>query len=286
MNDYVILTDSTSDLPPNIVHDLKIGVLPMKFTIEGKEYHDGEMSAGEFYGKTRNKSLATTSQINPNEFKQWFEEYLKQGKDILYVCLSSSLSGTFNSACMAKNELEQCYPDNKIKVVDSLSASLGEGFLVYTAANMKKNGASIEQAESWINENRRKVCHWFIVDDLYHLKRSGRLSQTVAFFGSMVSIKPILHVDENGKLVVAEKVRGKNNAIDAIVAKLERFCEDIENKVLLISHADCLEDANILAEKIRNKFKFKKLIISNVSPVIGTHVGHGTLALFFLGSQR
>lgn len=287
MNEYVLLTDSTSDLPKEIVDEFDIKVLPMKFALGG-ELHvdDGSVSVDNFYEKIKNKSIVSTSQINPGEFEEYFEKYLKLGKDIVYVCFSSGLSGTYNSACIAAEELKKRYPENQVKIIDSLSASLGEGLIVYRLAKMAKEGAKSDELVNWANDNKLKVCHWFIVDDLHHLQRGGRISQAAAFFGSMVNIKPVLHFKDDGKLYLAEKARGRERAIDAMISKMEKFGENISEQEIFISHGDCEEGVKEISRKIREKFNIQSIITGNIGPVIGSHTGCGTLALFFLGKNR
>ncbi len=286
MNDYVILTDSTSDLPLEITKEMQVDIIPMKFIMDGKSYFDGEMKSKEFYDKLRNKSLASTSQINPEEFEQFFSKHLEKGKDILYICFSSALSGTYNSACIAAKELEKRYPKNKIAVVDSASASLGEGFLVYCLTKKKQAGESLEELVEWAEETKKNICHLFMVDDLNHLKRGGRMSQASAFFGSVMNIRPVLCLDNEGKLNVVEKARGRQKAMDYMISKMEKSGTDFNDQMVFISHGDCEEDAKNLAEKIKNKFNVKSVIISPVGTVIGSHTGAGTLALFFIGKHR
>lgn len=287
MNEYVLLTDSTSDLPKEIVDEFDIKILPMKFTLDG-ELHvdDGSVSVDNFYEKIKNKSVVSTSQINPREFEEYFEKYLKLGKDIVYVCFSSGLSGTYNSACIAAEELKKRYPENQIKIIDSLSASLGEGLIVYHLAKMAREGSELNELVSWANNNKLKVCHWFIVDDLHHLQRGGRISQVAAFFGSMVNIKPVLHFKDDGKLYLAEKARGRERAIDAMISKMEKFGDNISEQEIFISHGDCKEGVMEISQKIKEKFGIQSVITGTIGPVIGSHTGCGTLALFFLGKNR
>lgn len=287
MNEYVLLTDSTSDLPKEIVDEFDIKILPMKFTLDG-ELHvdDGSVSVDNFYEKIKNKSVVSTSQINPREFEEYFEKYLKLGKDIVYVCFSSGLSGTYNSACIAAGELKKRYPENQIKIIDSLSASLGEGLIVYHLAKMAREGSELNELVSWANNNKLKVCHWFIVDDLHHLQRGGRISQVAAFFGSMVNIKPVLHFKDDGKLYLAEKARGRERAIDAMISKMEKFGDNISEQEIFISHGDCKEGVMEISQKIKEKFGIQSVITGTIGPVIGSHTGCGTLALFFLGKNR
>lgn len=286
MNDYVIITDSTSDLPSEIVSEIQVEIIPMKFTMDGANYIDGELKAKEFYDKLRNKSLASTSQINPGEFEEHFSKHLEEGKDVLYISLSSSFSGSCSSAQIAAKELLAKYPKNKVVVIDSLSASLGEGFLVYSLAKKKQSGIGLEELVKWVEENKKNICHWFMVDDLNHLKRGGRISQASAFFGSVMNIRPVLHIDDEGKLSVVEKARGRQKAIEFMISKMEESGTDLSNQTIFISHGDCEDDAKNLAEKVKNKFDVKNVVINNIGAVIGSHTGAGTLALIFTGKYR
>lgn len=286
MNDYVIFTDSTADLTADILREFDIHVVPMKITIDDKTCYENELNSSEFYGmiKTTDK-LPTTSQVNPQEYMDCFEKFLQDGLNVLYICFSSALSGCYNSACIAANELNSKY-EQKVKVVDSLSASMGEGMLVYKLALQRKNGMNFDEAAQWAEDTKLKICHLFTVDDLNHLSKSGRLSKTSAFFGSMLGIKPVLHVDNEGRLVAIDKTRGRRKAIDMIAEKMKRYSQGIVNDVIFISHGDCLDDAKELADKIKEKTGIKNFIFGNITPMIGTHTGLGTLALFFEGNQR
>lgn len=286
MNDYVIMTDSTIDLNADLAESLELSVIRMTVCVDDKTFSDNELTPKEFYNKLRNKSVSSTSQINPSVFVEYFTDIVKTGKDILYICFSSGLSGMYNSAVLAAEQVRKDYPGRKILVIDSLSASIGEGLLVYHAAMKKLAGAGMEEVAEWVEENKLKVCHWFMVDDLNHLCRGGRLSQSAAFFGSMMNIKPILSVDNEGKLKVVSKVRGKSKATDYILKQIESCAQDVENQTILVGHADCEENAKVLADMILDKFKPKDIIISNLGAVIGSHVGPGMFAATFLGNKR
>ncbi len=286
MSDYVIVTDSTVDLPLEIIKKMNIKVLPMKVIVNNKTYMENELDIHEFYVQLKNKAEVSTTQVNPLEYEDFFSEYLKQGKDIIYVCFSSGLSGMYNSACIAAKNLKNCYPNNKVIVVDSLCASSGVGCLVYSLAQLKENGAAIEELESWANENKHKICHWFIVDDLYYLKRGGRISSATAIIGSMMNIKPVLFVDENGKLALSENVRGRKKALELIMSKLDLCGDAIKGQYIFISNANCEDDAKNLAAKIKEKFDVKDVIINSITPVISSHTGAGTLALIYPGIKR
>ncbi|MGN1043821.1 MAG: DegV family protein [Acutalibacteraceae bacterium] len=286
MNDYVIMTDSTIDLNADLIEKLHLNVIRMTICIDDKFFSDNELSSKEFYNKLRNKSVSSTSQINPSTFVEYFTDIVQTGKDILYICFSSGLSGMYNSAVLAAEEVMKNYPDRKILVLDSLSASIGEGLLVYNAAMKKCAGADMEEVAEWVEENKLKICHWFMVDDLNHLCRGGRISQSSAFLGSMMNIKPILSVDNDGKLKVAAKVRGKTKAADYILSQIENNAQDVKNQTIFVGHADCEENANFLANAIKDKFNPKEIIISNLGAVIGSHVGPGMFAATFLGNKR
>lgn len=287
---YRILTDSTGDLTPELVRELDVIVIPMEFTVDGKSYRnypDGhEMSAKDFYDLLRAGKTSTTAQINSHEFTEWADPILQAGEDLLYIAFSSGLSGTCQSALLAKQELSEKYPDRKILVVDSLCASMGEGLLVYYAAKMQQEGKSIEEVYQWLQENKLHLCHWFTVDDLNHLKRGGRVSSAAALFGTMLGIKPVLHVDDAGHLIPVAKIRGRKQSLDSLVTHMEETVTEPEKQVIFISHGDCLQDAQYVADKIREKWKVKDIVLNEIGPVIGTHSGPGTVALFFLGSKR
>ncbi len=288
MYDYVIVSDLTMDLPSDLKNNLGILTLPMEVLIGDKVYQGDKINVNEFYSKMRQKVPASTTQINPSEFEEYFCKYLEKGMDILYICLSSGLSGMYNSACSVAKELERRYPDRKLKVVDSLSASLGVGHLAIVASEMRMRGSSIEETEKSLNELKNKICHWFVVDDLYHLKRGGRISASKALVGSMMNIKPVLKIDNEGKLVVCENVRGRKRAFETLLSKFEECAskKNIKNESVYISHADCEDDAKFLADEIKKRYGAQKIIMHSITPVIGVHTGAGTLALIFPGSER
>ena len=287
---YRIITDSTGDLTPELIRDLQLTVIPMEFTIDGKSYRnypDGhEMSAKAFYHLLRAGKTSTTAQINAHEFMDWADPILQAGEDILYLAFSSGLSGTCQSAYMAKEELSARYPDRKIYVVDSLAASMGEGLLAYYASKMQLEGKTIDEVYQWLQDNKLHLCHWFTVDDLNHLKRGGRVSSAAALFGTMLGIKPVLHVDDAGHLIPVAKIRGRRQSLDSLVAHMEQTVTNPEEQVIFISHGDCEKDAQYVADQIRAKWNVKEIVLNEIGPVIGTHSGPGTVVLFFLGSKR
>ena len=287
---YRIVTDSNIDMTQKMIAELELTVGLMKFTIEGKTYTDqsdkSELPTTKFYNMLREGKTSVTTQINTAEFENLFEQVLDQGEDLLYIGFSSGLSGTYQSACIAAEELRSKYPERKIYTVDSLSASMGQGLLVYHAAMLKKNGTDIDSLYNWLNDNRLKMCHWFTVDDLNHLKRGGRVSAATALVGTMLGIKPVLHVDDEGHLINVAKARGRKASLDMLVQKMEESAIEPEKQVVFISHGDCHDDAKYVADKIRAKFGTKKFEINFIGPVIGGHAGPGTVALFFFGKHR
>ena len=289
MAEYVIFTDSTTDLTPELVAEMDVQVLPMRFMLDGKEYSNypdnRELSPKEFYDKLRAGSMSTTSQINSATFMEAFTPVLEAGKDILYVAFSSGLSGTYQSACLAAEDLREQFPERIIDCVDTLQASMGEGLVAYAAAMLKKDGMPLAELAAWLRENVQRFCAWFTVDDLMFLKRGGRLSGVAAVAGTLLGIKPVLHVDPDGHLIAMEKVRGRKASLDALVRHFETSAETHAEQTVFISHGDCLEDCQYVADKIK-AFGVKRICIGTIGPVIGAHSGPGTVALFFTGSPR
>lgn len=288
MSDYVIVTDSSADLPASLVQELGVEVLPLSFTVQGKTYHnypdDREMDPKVFYKMLRDGEMATTSAVNVAEYTNMLEPLLQAGKDVLVLAFSSGLSTTYQSSVIAVNELSEQYPDRKIYTVDTLCASLGQGLLVWHAVQEQKKGKSIEEVRDWVEENKLHLCHWFTVDDLHFLKRGGRISAATAVVGTMLSIKPVLHVDDEGHLISMGKARGRGASLTALVDHMEQTVTDVDT--VFISHGDCLADAEKVAADVKKRFGTKDVVINNVGPVIGAHSGPGTLALFFLGTKR
>ena len=287
MQNYVLMTDSSADLPLALIEELDVRVLQLNVTMEGEApVPNDQVDVKEFYGALRQKKSATTSTVSIESFLSAMEEILAQGKDILYLGFSSGLSGTYNAGFVAAEELSEKYPERKIYTVDTLCASLGDGLLVYTIARMKQEGADIETARAFAEEQKLNLCHWFTVDDLFFLKRGGRVSAATAVMGSLLSIKPVMHVDNDGKLINVLKARGRKDAINQLFAKIRDTAINVSEQTVFISHGDCLEDAEYLADRIRNELSVKTVVIDYVGPVIGAHAGPGVLALFFFGMQR
>lgn len=290
MGTYRIVTDSTTDLTPELIQELDVQVIPICYIMEGKTYHNipggGEMTDREFYAKLRAGSMSTTTQVNSEEFLRVFTPLLEAGQDVLYIGFSSGLSGTYQSAALAREELKQRFPGRRLEVFDSRCASMGEGLLVYHAAKLQQAGKSLDEVLSWLKENVLNLCHWFTVDDLNHLKRGGRVSTATALVGTMLGIKPVLHVDNEGHLIPVSKVRGRKQSLDALVRRMEDTALDPAGQMVFISHGDCLEDARYVERQIREKLGVRQVELGFIGPVIGAHSGPGTVALFFLGKER
>ena len=284
-----IITDSACDLTRDYIKNNNIGLLSLILNLNGQAIKDdlGEtLSYKDFYNKMREGATPTTSQINAHEFEEEFIKYIKNGDSIIYISLSSNLSGTFNSANIAKNNLMDEYPNANIYLVDSLSVSVGQGLLVAKACEMRDSGIGAEEIVNWLEENKRKVIHSIVIDDLNHLKRGGRISGATAAIGGLLNIKPTLFLDDEGKLIQGEKIKGKKKALRFLVNEVREKAVDTENEILYICHGDCLEEAETLRDMILEEVKFKNVIINYVGNVVGAHAGPGVLAAVFLGSNR
>ena len=290
MNDYVLLTDSSADLTDALVKELGVEVLPLSFTMRNKTYRNWpdnrEIDPKDFYRQLREGEMATTSAVNVSDFTETIEPHLKEGRDVLVVAFSSGLSATCHSAQIAAQELSEQYPERKVYVVDSLCASLGQGLLVWMAAKERAAGKTIDEVRDWAVGHKMSICHQFTVDDLHFLKRGGRISSTTAFVGSMLQIKPVLHVDNDGKLMTVAKARGRRAALKALVDKMEQTAIDPKDQTVFISHGDCLEDAQLVAQMVKDRFGVEHVYLNYVGPVIGAHAGPGVLALFYVGVER
>lgn len=288
MNNYIIFADSSCDFTREMIESRGLYYSPLSFKFDGEEkvYFCDEMPIKEFYDKMRSGAVAKTSAVNPDGFLEAFEKRLQRGEDILYIGFSSGLSTTFNSARIAANQLKSRYPERKIITVDTLAASAGIALLIDLVIEKKNEGASIEEAAKFAEDIKLNICHWFTVDDLVYLKRGGRISSTAAFFGNMIGIKPVLHVDNEGHLINVSKIRGRRAAIIALADKYGELADESAKKQVYISHADCLPDAEFLANYIKTKYGADTNLITDVGNVIGAHSGPGTLALFFVGKER
>ena len=286
MSNYKIITDSGCDLPKSMLASLGVVSIPLyvNFRSESREDSvDGEIKA--MYDGLRAGEAASTSAVNPDRWAGIMEPVLAAGEDLLVIAFSSGLSTTYQSAVIAGNELKEKYPLRRIHVIDSLSASLGQGLLVWYACKKRDEGLSVDELAAWVTENRFHLCHWFTVDDLMHLKRGGRVSAATALFGTMLNIKPVLHVDDEGHLISMSKVRGRKASIEALAAKAIETGKGFDNSTMFICHGDCPEDAKLLADMVKAQ-GVKDVFIGYTGAVIGSHSGPGTLAIFFLGEKR
>lgn len=290
MSEFVLMTDSSADLSQEMVQELGVTVLPLSFTIQGKVYRNypdnREMDLPLFYDMLRAGELATTSAVNVAEYTQAVEPILQEKKDVLILAFSSGLSSTYQASVLAAEELREKYPDRKIYTVDTLCASMGQGLLVYLAVQEQRKGKNIEEVRDWAEAAKLHLCHQFTVDDLHFLKRGGRISATTAVVGSMLQIKPVLHVDNEGRLINIGKARGRQASLKALVDKMEKTVTEEGKKTVFISHGDCRKDAVAVADMVRERFGTQDIRINYVGPVIGAHSGPGTLALFYLGTER
>ena len=289
MREYVIFTDNTADLPADYLSKNGVEKLFLNYTIDGQTYEQtNELPVQEFYEKMRGGSMPTTSQINPENAREAFMQKVKEGYDILYIAFSSGLSGSCGSAQIAANQIMEEMPEVKILVVDSLCASLGEGLFVDYAVELKKAGKDMEEIAGWLEEHKLNFCHVFTVDDLNHLYRGGRVSKAAAVLGTMINIKPVLHVDNEGHLIPLGKVRGRKKSLIKLVDMMEERIGSFRDRQtkIFISHGDCLEDAEFVKQLVQERFGYQDFLINMIGATIGTHSGPGTVALFFLGDHR
>ena len=290
MKNFIITTDTTCDLPAEYIRAHGIGMLSLTYTLNETTYSwEQPLPVKDFYDHMRNGSLPTTSQANPEEAKALFEQIIReQDADILHIAFSSGLSGSYNSSRIAANELLEDYPEHRIIVVDSLCASLGEGLLVHKAVCLKEQGSSLDETAAWLEENKLHLVHNFTVDDLFHLYRGGRVSKTAAFVGTMINLKPILHVDDEGHLIPLAKVRGRKKSLAALVDAMEKQVGGWRDKndIIFISHGDCEEEAQLVADLIKKRLGYESFLINYVGPTIGAHTGPGVIALFYMGDFR
>lgn len=289
MNKYKITTDNTADLPYSYYREHDIEYMYLTYQLEGINYgKNNELNSKEFYDKMRNGSMPTTSQVNSEEAKEVLRPFLEEGFDILHLAFSSGLSGSYNSVRLAAEELQEEFPERKIVVVDSLCASLGEGLFVDKAVELKEEGKTLEENAAWLEEHRKNFCHVFTVDDLFHLHRGGRVSKAAAVVGTMINLKPLLHVDNEGHLIPIGKVRGRKKSLAGLVALMEERVGSWKDKnaKIFISHGDCQEDAEYVAKLVKEKFGYETFLINTIGATIGTHSGPGTVALFFMGDYR
>ena len=288
MNTYQIISDSCCDFTAQQYHDNNVLCVPLSVIYNGQA-HDNftdDAAVKAFYDTLRTGVTATTSAVNPDRWAQAMKPELEAGKDVLVLAFSSGLSTTYQSAVIAATELAEEFPDRKIRVVDSLCASLGQGLLLWYLCKKRDEGLSLEETANWVEENKLHLCHWFTVDDLMYLKRGGRVSAATALVGTMLQIKPVLHVDDEGHLINVGKSRGRKASIEALAKKAGELGAGYDNSTMFISHGDCREDAEYLADLLKQRYGVKEVYINYVGAVIGAHAGPGTLALFFLGDHR
>ena len=285
---FRIFTDSGCDISPSTLAEwgVQIEALTFRFNDSEKEYTNEDMASEEFYKKMRNGGIAKTSAVNSESFMRAFEGALKQGLDVLYVGFSSGISNTYNAGRIAAEELRAKYPERKILVIDTLTASAGEGLLVWFAVKKMREGATVDEIAAYLESLLPSVCAWFTVDNLTYLKRGGRVSPTTALIGNALHIKPVMHVDNNGKLIKVATAHGRKKSIAALAEKYKETAKDPANGCVFISHGDCEEDAKFLADLLKEQNGVTVSLITDVGPVIGAHSGPGTLALFFVGSER
>lgn len=284
---YRIVTDTCCDFPQQMYEELNLGLTRLSVHYKGESINEyPEAWLKQMYDGLRAGEEATTSAANPQDWQDVIEPFVKAGEDVLVLVFSSGLSTTYQSAVIAANELMETYPERKINVVDTLCASMGQGLFVYYACQKRDAGFSLEDLTQWCETNKYNLCHWFTVDDLMYLKRGGRVSAATALVGTMLQIKPVLHVDDEGHLINVSKVRGRKASIEALCKKMGETGIDGANDTVFISHGDCLEDAEFLATILKERCGVKNVVISYVGAVIGSHSGPGTLALFFMGNKR
>lgn len=287
---FKIITDSAANLPEKMIDQYDLSVLSLSFFVEGKEcfsYIEGEIQdLSRFYTMMREKQEITTSLVNLEYAENECKKILSLGQDVLYIGFSSGLSGSYQAVSLALESLKEDFPERKIFYVDSLSAALGQGLLVKYAVDLREDGKTLEEVYQWVLDNRLKLVHWFTVEDLFFLKRGGRVSAATAVLGTALSIKPVMHVDNQGHLVVMEKARGRKKSLDALVRHMEETAINPSEQVVYISHGDCQEDAEYVAQRVRERLQVKEVMIRVLDPVIGAHSGPGTVALFFMGNKR
>ena len=287
MSQYKIITDSACDLPKAMLQQLDVSAVPLQVLFRGENLEDSvDEGIKEIYDGLRAGEKTSTTAVNPEGWANAIEPVVAAGRDVLVLAFSSGLSTTYQSAVIAAGELEEKYPDRKIRVVDTGCAALGQGLFVYHTCKMRDTGLSLEELAAWCEENKLHVCHWFTVDDLMFLKRGGRISAATAVVGTMLQIKPVLHVDDEGRLINMLKTRGRKASIEALVKKMDELGSGYDNSTVFICHGDCLAEAEQLKALVLQRPGVKEVFVGNLGAVIGSHAGPGTLALFFMGKHR
>lgn len=287
MSEFIITADSTVDLPKEYLVEKNVPIMALTYILDGVTYEDGNGLTGEeFYNKIREGAMPTTSQVNPEQARAALEPFVKEGKDIIHIAFTSGLSGSYNSVRIAAEELCEDYPERKIVVIDSLCAAMGEGMLLYKAIELKEQGKSFDEIVEWVENNKLHVCHDVTVDDLFHLHRGGRVSKTSAIVGSMIKIKPIIHVNDEGKLIVIGKERGRKKSLMTLVDRMEEKMKGYENDVFMIVHGDAPEDAEFVKNEMIKRFGVTNIMINCLGSVIGSHTGPGVIAIFYMGERN
>ncbi len=290
MKQFIITTDSTCDLPGEYVTNHGIRILPLYYSFNGTVYggEKASLDPKEFYDKMRGGAMPTTMAVNPETADEVFRGLVNEGYDIIHIAFSSPLSGSCSVATTVAREICEEISGAKITVVDSLCASLGEGLLVHKAVELKESGKTMDEIVDWLEKNKLNLCHIFTVDDLHHLHRGGRVSKTTAIIGTLINVKPVLHVDNEGRLVPLNNVRGRKKALLSLVDQMEKRIDGFRDKndIVFISHGDSLEDAKFVSAQVKERFGIENFLINTISPTIGSHSGPGTIALFFMGKER
>ena len=290
MSDFVILTDSSCDLPAGLAREKGIEYVPLTVRLDGKEYRneldESEISSKDFYDKLRNGAPVQTSAATVQEFEERIAAFAEKGQDVLYLGFSSALSATYNVGRSAMEAVREKYPERKLLAVDTLCASLGEGLLVLLAEQQRAKGKSIDEVAKYVEDTKLHLCHWFTVADLEHLRRGGRISGASAMIGTLLQILPLMHVNNLGELKVVSKVRGQRAVLQRILERVQQTAIEPQNQLMCISHGDCEDEAKLLRDMVAQSLGVKEFVISPVGPVIGAHSGPGTLAFFFLGNER
>lgn len=287
---FAIVTDSSCNLPNAVIDKYDLHIASLDFLVDGKPYSSyvkgEENDLQRFYTMMRNREHIKTSAANAQKWTEVIEPVLQVGQDVLVMAFSSALSVTAQEAFNACNSLREKYPERQILAVDTLCAALGEGLLVTYACQMREQGSNLADTYQWVEDNKRKLCHWFTVDDLFFLKRGGRVSAATAVLGTMLGIKPVMHVDDDGRLINVAKARGRKSSLDALVDQMEKTAIEPEKQLVYVTHGDCLEDAEYLAQQCRERLHVKDVMINILDPVIGSHAGPGTASIFFMGEHR
>ena len=287
MKDYIISTDSTVDLPKDYLEENNIFIHPLYYSLEGIVYGgDKDLTPKDFYAKMRTGLMPSTMASNPEFVHNAFKKQVESGVEVLHISFSSALSGSCSNATVNAREICEEIPTAKIIVIDSLAASLGQGLLVHKAVQLKKQGKTIDEVAAWLEANKNHLCHQFTVDNLFHLHRGGRVSKATAIIGTLINVKPVLNVDNEVRLIPLVNVRGRKKALTTLVDNMEKQIKGYDNDIIFISHGDCIEDAQFVADLVKERIGITNILINYVCPTIGTHSGPGTVALFYMGEEK